>query len=169
MTKQKRSMPSEIAIRKFWAKQLWKEKGFDSESDFLKPGICFACGFEGKERCHIFPRCKGGLDSVENLHILCGFCHKTSECLEGENYYSWLLERNGLDRIVQGALLAGFNASNLLQNIEIEKIPYGSDLSNDGTTLVENASEQETIAIVHELRHRGFSYRDIAKELECRS
>jgi site-specific DNA recombinase len=47
-------------------------------------------------------------------------------------------------------------------------IPFGYDLSSDGITLVENASEQATIAIILELRSRGLSYRDIATELTNR-
>jgi site-specific DNA recombinase len=44
-------------------------------------------------------------------------------------------------------------------------IPFGFDLLGDGATLVENESEQATIKVIHELRARGLSLRDIATEL----
>lgn len=46
-------------------------------------------------------------------------------------------------------------------------IPYGYDLSDDDDKyLVPNAEEQATLAYIRELRARGMSLRDIAKELE---
>jgi DNA invertase Pin-like site-specific DNA recombinase len=47
-------------------------------------------------------------------------------------------------------------------------IPFGFDLSQDGVTLVENDAEQSTIKVIHELRTRGLSLRDIATELSER-
>jgi len=78
MPKQKRMMPSERAIRTYWLRtDLPKDKGFDA-IEFMG-GICFACGMDSKcERAHILARCVGGTDSAENLHMLCGICHKDS-------------------------------------------------------------------------------------------
>lgn len=51
-------------------------------------------------------------------------------------------------------------------NERVGTIPYGFDLENDGTTLIPNSQEQETIAIIRELRARGLSLRSIASELQ---
>ncbi len=45
-------------------------------------------------------------------------------------------------------------------------IPYGFDLAPDGKTLLQNASEQKVIAEIRRLREIGYTYRDIAAELQ---
>ena len=105
----KRKMPTELAIRRHWAERLWKGKGYDSIEEFMECGVCFACGFEGNERAHILARVDGGDDSVENLHILCGICHKDSEFLDGGKYMTWLMERNAMDCVISEAVRGGFN------------------------------------------------------------
>jgi len=102
-------MPSELAIRRHWAKRLWGIKGYDSEHEFLEPGTCFACGMDGKERAHISARSAGGEDHPENLHILYGVCHKDSEYLDGYRYMSWLIERSPMDMFMSAAMRCGFN------------------------------------------------------------
>lgn len=47
----------------------------------------------------------------------------------------------------------------------IGSIPYGFDLADDGTTLVENAAEQQTIADIGAMRGRGMKLKQIAKGL----
>jgi site-specific DNA recombinase len=47
-------------------------------------------------------------------------------------------------------------------------VPYGFDLAKDGKMLIENAFEQGVIAEIHTLRAKGYTYRDIAVELEQR-
>lgn len=44
-------------------------------------------------------------------------------------------------------------------------LPYGFTLGADGKTLVEEASEQEVIALAHQWRNQGHSLRRIAQEL----
>jgi len=44
-------------------------------------------------------------------------------------------------------------------------VPFGYDLDDDGVHLTPNASEQEIIDLVHQLRDDGFSMRAIADEL----
>jgi hypothetical protein len=52
------------------------------------------------DRAHIFPRCKGGSDGVENLHLLCATCHEDSEYLESPDVYmNWLIERTVIDKM----------------------------------------------------------------------
>jgi hypothetical protein len=55
-----------------------------------------ACGIPkgGAVRAHIVPRACGGPDTVENLHILCDWCHHNSEFLEGDTYWRWLGRQN---------------------------------------------------------------------------
>ena len=46
------------------------------------------------------------------------------------------------------------------------KIPFGYDLSDDGTSLIPNKHELETVALMRQLRSTGQSLRGIAAELE---
>ena len=48
----------------------------------------------------------------------------------------------------------------------VGEVPFGSDLAADGRTLTPNATEQEAIGLMRELRTRGLSYRAIAAQLE---
>lgn len=51
---------------------------------------CFACGSTHKlERAHILPICLGGNNDVQNIHLLCAYCHLESETLHGESYWKW--------------------------------------------------------------------------------
>lgn len=110
-----RKMPTERAIREHWADRLWRDKGYDSRAEFMERGTCFACGMEGNERAHIVARVAGGNDDLENLHVLCGVCHKDSEFLDGEKYMSWLMQRNAIDRLISEAMRYGFNPATLVQ------------------------------------------------------
>lgn len=47
-------------------------------------------------------------------------------------------------------------------------VPFGYDLSEDGTTLTPNPNEQEAIRVMMELKSRGYSLRAIGKELLSR-
>ena len=47
-------------------------------------------------------------------------------------------------------------------------IPFGYELDEDGIHLIENQREQSIISIVLSLKELGYSYRNIAKELENR-
>jgi hypothetical protein len=44
-------------------------------------------------------------------------------------------------------------------------IPYGYRLTEDGVTLADAPEEQATVALVHEMRERGYSARRIGGEL----
>ena len=50
----------------------------------------------------------------------------------------------------------------------VGKVPFGYDLSADGITLTPNEREQESLAIIKELRANGYSLRRIADELTSR-
>lgn len=114
---QRRRMPTEHDIRMFWCNTLWYRKGFDSPEEFMEHGICFACGMsspDGIERAHIEPRCNGGVDGIENLHMLCRVCHKDSEFLTGIVYMKWLLERSAIDMPISVGVQHGRNIWSLL-------------------------------------------------------
>ena len=110
-----RKMPTELAIRAHWADRLWLVKGYDSKAEFMQRGTCFACGMSGGERAHILARVAGGDDTPENLHILCGVCHKDSEYLASNDYTEWLMDRSALSRMISGAVRCGFNPVALMQ------------------------------------------------------
>jgi len=50
----------------------------------------------------------------------------------------------------------------------VGRIPFGSDLADDGVRLIENPDEQRIIAMIESLRSAGISYRAIAAELHRR-
>jgi site-specific DNA recombinase len=54
------------------------------------------------------------------------------------------------------------------QGKRVGQIPFGFDLADDSETLVENADEQEVIALLVDLRKSGLSYGKIAAELNSR-
>ncbi len=84
-----------------------------------KVGVCFACGLDparwgGVERAHITAVVNGGDDELENLHLLCRPCHRSSEYLEGAVYWRWLETRTPADALIQVASESGLNVFSLL-------------------------------------------------------
>lgn len=69
------------------------------------PLFCFACTmtFGRLDRAHILPLCEGGEDVLENVHLLCGVCHRHSEHLSGEVYWDWF-KRVNIDSVVMAVL-----------------------------------------------------------------
>lgn len=109
-------MPSADGVRRYWASQLVKLGKFDSITEAAEPGSCFACGFhDALERAHIVARSDGGPDEVGNLHLLCRPCHRSSEGLSGETYWSWLASRTYVDVLLQEAAQRGVNLAVLLR------------------------------------------------------
>jgi hypothetical protein len=108
-----RAYKRKMAIRRYWASRIdLARKGFMDEADFIEgEDVCFACGlnWEYAERCHITPRCEGGSDGVENLHILCWVCHKDSEIHSGEKYWKWFYGRDTMDAIISRGYRCGSN------------------------------------------------------------
>jgi len=91
-----RKMPSHIEILKYWAPRLCKFEqplGDDPEELISMKWFCFACALPHKsfkpERAHIRARWRGGSDHVSNIHLLCRFCHRMSENLDGLAYWAW--------------------------------------------------------------------------------
>lgn len=89
-------LPRESAIRRYWAEK------------FNYPGLvddkgCFACTSVFREtlhRAHILARVEGGSDTVENLHMLCPWCHRDSEFLSGAEYWAWFESRTQFDAVI---------------------------------------------------------------------
>jgi hypothetical protein len=122
-----RNMPSKEDIRLWWAKtSLWRLKGYCSPSYYLEDSRCFACGntndwFEQApcQRAHIIPRCKGGSDGVDNLHMLCRICHRDSEGLEEPaKYWRWFFERTINDMSLVYMSRCGINITAFLRQID---------------------------------------------------
>ncbi|MBF0398624.1 MAG: HNH endonuclease [Desulfobacterales bacterium] len=107
-----RKMPSKDAIRKYWADKIdLTKKNFDSKFEFIEEkDSCFSCGqLSNLQRCHIKPKCEGGQDSVDNLHLLCPICHKDSEFLKDKTYWDWFYQRTCMDMFISLANRKGFN------------------------------------------------------------
>lgn len=88
----KRRMPSVQAIHEYWCLErpddAWQWFG---QGDVGEPS-CYACGYwhelgrlpkeaeewtwKGWQRAHVIDRCRGGLDGVQNLTLLCRECHR---------------------------------------------------------------------------------------------
>lgn len=115
-----RVMPPRNAIRKHWAKWLIQIGKFDSKAEIFEGNYCFACGFlyDGLERCHILPRCEGGLDDVDNLHLLCRWCHRASEFKTGQEYWDWFEQRHVFDVFLTQWSYAGGSFAQILDVME---------------------------------------------------
>jgi len=112
-----RKMPSKKAIKEHWAQWLIDIDKFDSREEVFEDDYCFACGMQEKtERCHILARFRGGSDQVENLHLLCGDCHKASEFITGKKYFRWVKSRTVLARSFENA--PGQEIINLIKKSE---------------------------------------------------
>ena len=87
------NLPSNQAIFRHWQPIL-------ANMDVcIDEGACFACGWNGSlERAHIVPRCEGGSDEADNLHLLCGRCHHDSEYITNRaEYLDWIQARTWVD------------------------------------------------------------------------
>jgi hypothetical protein len=106
MAKQLRKMPAYRAIAAFWSEELAR-LGKGDTAEYLarlegRNGICFACGWaDDLDRAHIVPKCEGGSDTVDNLHLLCRHCHHTSEGLPPADYWQWFCAQNQWAKIAQ--------------------------------------------------------------------
>jgi hypothetical protein len=82
MKNNKRKMPSQKKIFEHWQNII----------DDINYQQCFACSSldtKRLERAHILARCSGGSDTVDNLHLLCRYCHISSETVSGKAYWQW--------------------------------------------------------------------------------
>jgi predicted restriction endonuclease len=83
-----RRMPSHRTVWLHWVKKI------------ATPNhkTCMLCGVEDGEnnldRAHILPRCYGGDDVVENLLLLCFWCHRRTEVLK-QHHWAKLFSARG--------------------------------------------------------------------------
>ena len=87
---QKRNMPTKKAIIEYWL------NNYEIE---LYDNICWGCAFPSVlYRCHLLAKCKGGNEDLENLVLLCSFCHNIQE-----NYFSNCIEtaKNFKNKIIE--------------------------------------------------------------------
>lgn len=116
----KRKMPTKQQIKSHWQDRLVGLGKFLCKEDFHEHDACFACGIsygDPTERAHILARCDGGTDAVENLHLLCHACHKQSEFMSGDQYWSWLKEQKPVHSALYWAVRNGIQVQELWKNI----------------------------------------------------
>lgn len=112
---------------------------------------CFECGNSATENHHVVPKSKGGNKTIP----LCGVCHS--------KIHSLGKRRDDIRTLTKDAL-----AHKKSKGERTGGIPFGYELDEDGIHLIENQREQSIISIVLSLKELGYSYRNIAKELENR-
>jgi len=102
----------------YWRDWVWKK-----HDDPPEDGFCWACGMiptRGLERAHIQARCNGGPDTVENLHLLCCYCHKASEYREGDDYWNWIETWTFVDVVMGWGLKNGYPIASTLMGMSRE-------------------------------------------------
>lgn len=84
----KRSFINSEDILEFWGKDnsyVFRKKEINLGWMFKfqdKEEFCFCCGdIKGIQKAHIIPVSSGGIDAVENLHLLCNSCHLRTEAM----------------------------------------------------------------------------------------
>jgi len=111
----------------------------------MSPKQCFECGARADVDHHVVPKSRGGIKTIP----LCDSCHGKAH---GRVMSTNALTRDALARKKQ-------------RGERIGTVPLGFDLAEDGCTLIENAKEQETIALIRSLRAQGLSLQGIAQTL----
>lgn len=103
----KRNMPSKFQIYNYW-----KDLIFDFPDTI---NTCWGCGFESNiQRCHIHDRCESNNDNLDNLILLCSYCHKLQEnmCRNKES------RLNFTERLIDGALFMNNKIKFLMNKLE---------------------------------------------------
>lgn len=77
-------------IVEYWAKNVDESELSIDFSDAAER--CWRCGCKSNlERCHIIPDSLGGVDSPDNLVLLCGKCHiEAPNFTDKEFFWEWL-------------------------------------------------------------------------------
>lgn len=90
-------------IRAAWVEQLWKRKGYDSPEEFIECGTCFACGLDSGE-LKTRETQKSNVTTVDDVHLLCRYCHSACKGLAGLSYWRWFLNRKAADTMAAAML-----------------------------------------------------------------
>lgn len=69
------------------------------------------------------------------------------------------------EKLIIGARTKAALQAKKVRNERVGTIPFGFELSNDGKTLIENASEQMIILAIREYKKAGLSLRSIVTRL----
>jgi len=118
-----RKMPSKSQICTYWFPHLLTIGKVSDEEDWCK--VCFACSISSASifgtsentialhRAHIHPKVLGGTDEVDNLHLLCQYCHLASEFIYGTDYWAWFMQRKLMHTLqiysIQANCILSFN------------------------------------------------------------
>lgn len=155
LLKTKRKLPSKAAIADYW-KDKELPNGHPVIIDWYEPS-CWACGrwthnekegemiekgdFKGLwnhpiynlERCHIIPSAIGGSDNVDNLFLMCHWCHKSSpDTSNPEYFFDWVMKRSWADTVKETPI---WKASRII-------LDYGYKLA-DFTEFINKVSNHE--------------------------
>lgn len=122
--KNRNLMPTKYQILTYWFHILqngynkpWMSIFNDDDYDKTeKTDTCFACGASiGTERCHIIPLSESNDNSIENIHLLCKYCHLESESFNTkEMYFEWFKFKNPTN---SGAILMLKNKVALVEKL----------------------------------------------------
>jgi len=94
---------NESKIRDAWVSNLWHRKGYDSPDEFKEHGNCFACGLDtGKLKAR--EARSNTVTTVNDIHLLCDYCHCDSKGLKGFGYWRWFLNRKATDTMAAAML-----------------------------------------------------------------
>lgn len=106
---QKRKMPSINLIVSYWNEKYSND--FDSS-------FCWGCGFSvsSLERAHLLAKSNGGYDTVDNLVLLCKFCHSHVQ----ENFtYTKVQSDKVKDMILNGMPFFNVKVAHYVSKIKI--------------------------------------------------
>jgi len=111
----------------------------------------FAGGCKIRRRTR-FSTSRGGTSTVP----LCGSCHaKAHGRPHADDWDISTLTSEALQRKQENGEKTGGD------------VPYGYELADDDSTLIENSRQQTVLDAVKQYRHEGLSYREIADRLEA--
>lgn len=80
-----------MRARKNWSRDAiadyWERYGLR----YATTKSCWCCGrLDSRlERAHIVALCDGGSDTVDNIHLLCGPCHRATEGMTTDEYWAY--------------------------------------------------------------------------------
>lgn len=88
----RKGMPTRAQIRDHWFPEKFSAFGLTrGGDDELVSDECWACGNTQRvERCHIHSVDDGGVNTPDNLVLLCHACHVESENLQPDAFWIWV-------------------------------------------------------------------------------
>lgn len=83
----------------------------------------------------------------------------------GEFFFSLMASLSQMERKLIGERTTAAMQSKKSKGERVGQIPFGHKLSDDGVHLTKDATEQAIIALIRDLKTKGHSFREIAREL----